>query len=128
VVVDIGAYIGDTLSDYVRTFGKNSYKKYYCYEIVPANLELIQKNIESLRLKNVEVRAKGAAEKSGVLYLTGNEVSTVNKLSESGELAVPTVMIDEDIEGPVTLIKMDIEGSEANALQGCRQKILENHP
>ncbi len=72
--------------------------------------------------------AQRARLKRACAISDGNEVSTVNKLSESGELAVPTVMIDEDIEGPVTLIKMDIEGAEANAQQGCCKKILENHP
>ena len=35
VFVDIGAYIGDTMVDYVKTFGDRCYKRIYCYEVVP---------------------------------------------------------------------------------------------
>ena len=36
--------------------------------------------------------------------------------------------IDNLIEGPITLVKMDIEGAEENALAGTREHILKDHP
>lgn len=130
VFVDIGAYIGDTMVDYVRTFGDTCYKRIYCYEITPANLEYIHKNIALFHLNNVVVREKGASDRAGVLYLDppGDGASSVTKLGESGRIEVPTVAIDDDIDEPVTFIKMDIEGAEEQALAGCRKKIAENHP
>lgn len=128
VFVDIGAFIGDTLVKYTKMFGADCYKKIYCYEIVPANIEYIKKNVELFKLENVVVRDKGASDKKDVLFLPCDELSSVSRLSENGEIMVETVAIDEDIDEPVTFIKMDIEGAEEQALLGCRNKIVESHP
>jgi FkbM family methyltransferase len=128
VFVDIGAYIGDTLVNYTKMFGNNCYKNIYCYEIVPSNIEFIKKNIDLFKLKNVIIREKGAIDKNGFLFLENDEVSSISKLKQDGKHKVDTVTIDEDIKEKVTFIKMDIEGSEEEALLGCRKKILDNHP
>ncbi|MEY8352395.1 FkbM family methyltransferase [Lachnospiraceae bacterium 54-53] len=128
VFVDIGAYIGDTLIQYANMFGKNCYKRIYCYEIVPANVQSIYKNVETFKLKNVVVREKGVSDKSGFMYLEQDGISSVNQLGEKGSIRIPTVPIDDDIEGEVTFIKMDIEGGEESALLGCRDKIARYHP
>lgn len=129
VFVDIGGYIGDTLIEYSKAFGNNCYKRMYSYEIVPVNIEFIEKNIELFNLENVVIRKKGASDSTGTMYLASdNEVSSVNQLAEKGTLAVPIVKIDDDIEEDVTFIKMDIEGGEEKALLGCLDKIKKNHP
>lgn len=128
VIVDIGAYIGDTLVSYINEFGKENYKKYYCYEIVPANIDYIKQNIGNFKLKNVIIKDKGATNKEGISFLDNNEVSSISKLNKSKGMKVKTVTIDKDIDGPVTLIKMDIEGGEEKALLGCSRKIKEYHP
>ncbi len=128
VIVDLGAFIGDTMIDYVKMFGAHCYKRYYCYEIVPENVHYIHKNVELYGLRNIEVREKGASDKNGTLYLSVSGVPSISKLAESGERIVQTVRIDDDVPEPVTFIKMDIEGGEEQALLGCRKKILENHP
>lgn len=128
VFVDIGGYIGDTLINYSRAFGKNGYKRIYCYEIVPANIAYIEKNVERLNLDNVVIRKKGARDQAGTMYLSSNELSSVKQLSETGTIPVLIVKIDDDIEENVTFIKMDIEGGEEEALLGCLDKIKKNHP
>lgn len=127
VFVDIGSYIGDTLVDYIKTFGKN-YKNIYCYEIVPANIEYIKKNIELFKINNVTIRELGVSDKNGSLFLDKDEVSSISKLKSSGQFEVKTTTIDEDIKKPVTFIKMDIEGAEEKALLGCQQQIKKHHP
>ncbi|MVB12691.1 Methyltransferase FkbM domain protein [Caprobacter fermentans] len=130
VFVDIGAYTGDTVLSYIRTFGEDCYKRIYCYEILPADIDLIKKNVEQNKLKNVEIRNKGAADKPGTLYLNrpSDSVSSIAQLVETGDIEVPTVAIDDDIKEPVTFIKMDIEGAEEQALLGCRRQIADHHP
>ena len=128
VFVDMGAYIGDTAVDYYNTFGADGYKRIYCYEIVPSNVEFVRKNVELFHMKNVEVRFKGASDKNGVLYLKDNPTTSTSYLKEEGEIEIPTVAIDDDIDEPVSFIKMDIEGGEEQALMGCRGKIRESHP
>jgi len=128
IFVDIGAYIGDTLIQYTNMFGKNCYKQIYCYEIVPANVQSIYKNVETFKLENVVVREKGVSDKSGFMYLDQDGVSSVRQLAKDGSIKIPTVTIDDDIKGKVTFIKMDIEGGEESALSGCRNKIAQYHP
>ncbi len=128
VFVDIGGYIGDTLINYSKTFGNNCYKRIYSYEIVPVNIEYIEKNIELFHLDNVVIRKKGASDRAGTMYLSSDVLSSVSQLSETGTIAVPIVKIDDDIEENVTFIKMDIEGGEEEALLGCLDKIKKNHP
>lgn len=126
VMVDLGAYIGDSVIDYVSTYGVK-YKRIYCYEITPETIRVLKENLKNL--PNIVFRAVGASDKKGCFYITPNASSTsANILSESGELAIQTVAIDEDILEPVTLIKMDIEGSEQSALRGCARHIREEHP
>ncbi len=128
VFVDLGGYVGDTFINYTKVFGNDCYKKIYCYEIVPANIEYIKSNINILNLENVEIKAKGASSKNDIMYISTNELSSVSQLSDNGTHAVPIVRIDDDIEGEVTFIKMDIEGGEEDALLGCLGKIKEYHP
>ncbi len=128
VFLDIGGYIGDTLIQYAKTFGKNCHKTIYCYEIVAANIENIKTNIELFELENVIIRKKGASSKNGTMYLSTDEVSSICQLSGDGTFAIPIVKIDDDIEEEVTFIKMDIEGGEEEALLGCIDTIKKNHP
>lgn len=128
IFVDIGGYIGATLIGYARTFGAKCYQRMYCYEIVPANIENIEKNIKTYHLDNVIIRKKGAGSRNGTMYLSSNVLSSVSQLTESGAVTVPIVKIDDDIEEDVTFIKMDIEGGEEEALSGCLDKIRKNHP
>ena len=43
VFVDMGAYIGDTTLDFINSYGTDSYKKIYCYEITKKSLESAKK-------------------------------------------------------------------------------------
>ena len=128
VFIDVGAYIGDTLVDYVKAFGADSYKEIYCYEIVPKNIELIEKNIKLFNLQNVFIKEKGVSNKNGIMYLPQDIVSSIITLAEKGEKEIETVKLDDDINKKVSFIKMDIEGSEEQALLGCRKLIKKYHP
>ncbi len=128
VFVDVGAYVGDTLADYVRTFGRDCYKRYYCYEILPSNLSKIRKFVDDNGLKNVVVCGRGAGEKADEMFTTDVDMSSVGQLDKKGSVRVPVVAIDEDIKEPVTFIKMDIEGAEEEALRGCLETVRRYHP
>jgi len=128
VFVDIGGFIGDSIINYVRNYGKKCYKKIYTYEIIPANIEYIKENIRRLELENIEICEKGAASENGTMFISANELSSIIHLADEGSYAVPIVKIDDDIKERVTFIKMDIEGAEADALAGCAETIRKHHP
>ncbi len=124
VMVDLGAFIGDTVHNYVETY--SGYKRIYCYEITPNTFATLQRNLGSLQ--NIVYRQKGASDTEGVMYISENSDTSANILSDSGLIAVETTTIDRDIQEPVTLIKMDIEGSEQKALLGCAGHIRNEKP
>lgn len=128
IFVDVGSYTGDTMIEYIKIFGKNSYKRIYCYEIVPANIEYIKKNIEMFKFKNIVIKEKGATDKPDKLFIKNNECSSITQLTDTGEIEIKTVRIDDDIKGKITFIKMDIEGGEFSALKGLENKIKKYKP
>ena len=126
VVVDLGAYTGDTVKSYIRTYGEDCYRRIYCYEITPDSFGKLQKNLAGLR--DIELRLKGVADMPGRLSLSPNEYASANRLLPDSEGEVEVTTLDLDIEEPVTLIKADIEGMEQRALAGARGHILNDHP
>lgn len=127
VVVDLGAYIGDTVYQYLDTYGSDCYKKIYCYEITEETFEYLNNNLKNY--PNIECFRKAVSDCSGKMYLKeSREGASANTLKEEGDIFVEVVTIDEDIREPITLIKMDIEGFEQKALLGCKKKIQQNHP
>ncbi|MBD3839987.1 MAG: FkbM family methyltransferase, partial [Epsilonproteobacteria bacterium] len=51
-----------------------------------------------------------------------------SRVSESGHISIPTDTLDHLIDTPPTFIKMDIEGSESDAIDGARETIARYHP
>jgi FkbM family methyltransferase len=126
VMADVGGYTGDTVIDYIKTYGP-AYKQIYCYEIMPKLCVLIRHNLQGF--ERVELRQKGVAAKNGVLRIFEHEkFSSCSHLDENGTIEIEAVALDEDIKKPLTLIKMDIEGGEKEALRGCVRHIQANKP
>lgn len=126
VMVDIGAYTGDSALDYITTYRK--YKKIYCYEITPESVESIKKNLTEY--ENIHVINKGLGAKAGKMFLqTCAQDASTNGLDETGNgIEIEVATLDEDVSEEVTLIKMDIEGAEKDALKGCVRHIKEERP
>lgn len=126
VVVDLGAYTGDTVLSYLKCYGEDCYRRIYCYEITPKNFETLKSKLAPYR--DIDCRLKGISDAEGSMRLLDNSSgSSANRLTEGeGEVVVTT--LDADIEEPVTLIKADIEGFEQRALAGARRHILNDHP
>lgn len=116
VFVDVGAYTGDTVLDYIASYGM-SYNKIYCYEITESMVLYMKNNFSNL--PNVEIRNLAVAERVGKLYLDANSTSaSANRVKEAGVDAVNAVSLDEDIKEKISMIKMDIEGGEISAIKG----------
>ncbi len=126
VFVDVGAYTGDTVLDFIASYGE-SYDKIYCYEITENMMDYMKNNFANL--SNIEIRNLAVAEKAGKLYLNSNSASSsANRAQEEGELAVDAVSLDDDIKEKITMIKMDIEGGEISAIKGVRRHIKDDLP
>jgi len=104
-------------------------KKIYAFEPDPQSYQrcLARKREESF--SEVELFPFGVWSERTTLYFnaTGGGAARVK---ENGEISISTVPIDEvvDPEDRVTMIKMDIEGSELEALKGARNTIQRDKP
>lgn len=126
VIVDLGAYTGDTVKSYITNYGEDCYRRIYCYEITPESFEALRQATDGLR--GIELRQKGVADAPGVLSLVTNPSASSNRIGSDGDSEVEVTTLDDDITEPVTLIIADIEGSEYRALCGARRHIQTDHP
>lgn len=124
VFIDAGCYCFETSQSLIE---KCKVEKVYAFEPDEVNLNEINKVISKNNYKNVEVYNKGLWDKSDVLRFnaSGNIQSCI---SSDGQIEIDVIALDEVINGKVTFIKMDIEGSELNALKGAQNIIRENKP
>ena len=126
VLVDLGAYIGDTAISFTQNYGDN-YKKIYCFEISPETIKYLKANTSTI--PNLEIIEKGVSDKQGEEYLKINPSGiSANTLSEEGEIKVQITTLDDEIKEKITIIKSDIEGMEQKALQGAQNHIKTFHP
>ncbi len=126
VIVDLGAYVGDSILSYLKNYGDDCYKKIFCYEITPENFDILKNNL--VAYPNIEFKLKGISNKTGNMKINNNSTSSsANSLiSDNGDIEVTT--LDEDIKDKITLIKSDIEGFEQKAIEGAKNHIINDHP
>ncbi len=126
VFVDCGAFDGDTMKDFIKAVN-GQYHSIVCFEPV----EEYHKRLEK-RGKNKKVSAirAGVYKTSTTLQFNaeGGKGSAITSASEH-TISIPVRAIDDVPEcHNATFIKMDVEGSELDALQGAKKTILRNRP
>ncbi len=127
IFLDCGAFIGDTLGDFI-SYTKGRYGKVICFEPNPENVIELKKNIANRNIKNVDVFERGLSDKKQRLCFSGS--SEGGRISQEG-FAIECDTIDNlcfDNVSKVDMIKMDIEGSEYYALLGAKKIIQRDKP
>lgn len=125
VFIDVGAYTGDTILSYINNYGK--YKRIYGYEITLDSIQLMQNNLKDY--DSIIIKRKALSDVEGYFFITNNEASSsANSLAKTGDDKVYAVTLDKDVKEKITLIKMDIEGSEKSALIGAKNHIKKDTP
>lgn len=129
ILVDVGAYVGDSIAQYLNTYGTN-YRKIYAYEISSDSYDALCKNVARWQLHDVEARRKGVGAVRCEMFLDASATdASANRLCQEGgaQERVEVVPLDEDIK-ELTFLKMDIEGAEQDSLLGCERMIRSQHP
>lgn len=124
VFVDCGAFIGDSAIEFINAYG--GYKKIYCYELTSASYRQLEENLSGT--DNVILRNKGVSNKNQIVYIDERELDQGNSIAKKGSCPAELVALDDDIDEPVTCIKMDIEGAEKDALYGAKNHIINEKP
>jgi len=122
VFVDCGGYHGETSACFIL---KNpNYKKVCFFEPFPDAMSFAKNELIG---RNVEFIQKGVYSSSGIFKLTtGREDG--NAISLNGDIPIETCTMDEEIKEKVDFIKLDIEGSELEALHGAENIIKKYQP
>ncbi|PSR52471.1 hypothetical protein AHMF7605_02495 [Adhaeribacter arboris] len=130
VLLDGGAYRGDTLHEFIKIYNSN-FKSYIALEPDPTNLNYLNNYLASLEpdiAKKVSVLPYALGAKNETLRFDASG-GTGAALSSTGSLEVACVALD--IEFPnadISFIKLDIEGAEQEALKGAKTIIQNNKP
>lgn len=127
-LVDCGAYNGDTVEEFLNKMPKNTVKQYkvYAWEPDRDNYDLM---VEKYKANDSVIPVlKGAFSRSDRLYFSEGDGET-SAISDSGNVVIDVDSIDNVLgDDKATFIKMDIEGSELEALHGAEKQIVKNKP
>lgn len=122
-IVDLGAYDGDTIREFT-SFTDGKYNKIIALEPDAKNFKKLVRNTEGM--ENITALNIGAWNKKDTLIFA-KKAGRNSKLSSEG-VPVEVTDIDSIISEAVTMIKMDVEGSELKALEGAEKTIKKYLP
>lgn len=138
VFVDCGAYVGDTLEEFVRR-NNSGFKRYIAFE--PAHTLFHAMSLRTARLcaenfidaQSIVLENKGVGKSDSTLTLAVNSViKSGSSTSASDEgIDVPVVSLDQYFshsDDRVTCIKADIEGAKYDMLMGAKELIQRDRP
>lgn len=125
VVIDGGAYVGDTILE-IQRYIKGNIKDIFAFEPDNVTFDKLRENVGENEL--IHLINAGLWKNTSILKFE-NSGTLGSKLMEDAEDEIKVVSLDDyneegDLEN-VTIIKMDIEGSELDALKGA-EKLLQN--
>lgn len=126
VFVDGGAYTGDTLAVFLAKTNNVGCKKYYAFEPDTRNAQQLSNYISDNSLYFAEVMRRGLWSHEDVLRFQSTS-NTQSLITDSGDIEVKVDSIDH-LGLNASFIKMDIEGSELEALKGASHTIRNYRP
>lgn len=125
-IMDGGAYIGDTVEEFLQKKGTVADYKVYAWEPDNENFSALKKNYAGD--PHVIPVNKGMYSCKGTMCFSSGSGEGSHITDEGNiEIAVDTI---DNVAGTdkVTFIKMDIEGCELEALKGAAHQIKSNKP
>lgn len=122
IFMDLGAYRGDTIAEFLSF--ADSYEKIYAVE---PDTKTYKKLLENTKELNIECVNAAIYNKDETLFMQSNK-GRGTSVSDSGT-QFPGRSVDSILNSQkVTFIKMDVEGSEALAIDGAKESIKNYKP
>lgn len=131
VYADCGAYDGDTVKLFLQS-ADAGYRKVFAFEPDPAMLASLQ-SVSAGQEDKIEIVPKGVSDRDGTISFMANGVysNIVKETADSRDelITIPIAKLDSLLmdEG-VSIVKMDIEGGEYDALTGAAKLIERYRP
>lgn len=135
-IVDVGAFVGDTLEKFVfHSLGSLAY--YYGFEPGDIQYNALEKRKQRLcsewamNEEQIVLVKAGVSKENMTLYTGAKEKADLELISDStlGGEAIQVVALDEYLKDkPVTLIKADIQGMEMDLIEGAKNIIKNQKP
>ncbi len=124
VFVDCGAYDGEVTKKFIEKTN-HQYQKIFLLEPDPSLFQQARDNLQ--HQEKIVFLNKGVYHKNGTCFFqaTGNTSGCISKL---GQIRIETIRLDDVIKEKITFVKMDIEGSESEALEGMKELIQQHKP
>ncbi|SEF67657.1 methyltransferase, FkbM family [Butyrivibrio sp. Su6] len=126
VYIDGGAYDGDTIEE-IAFWTRNDFKRIYSFEPQVDKARQIRDKVLWRYGDKIKFYDMGLWSCNTTLHFTDGNDSVSGKVTDYGA-SISTCFIDEVVNEKVSFIKMDIEGSEVEALKGARQTICRDKP
>ncbi len=120
--IDIGAFDGYTSQEFIRLCP--GYRAVYLFEPDGNNIDSAKKRLA--RFNNIFFHQKGLSNEKKSLRFDSSGSSS--KISETGSIRIEVDRLDDIVAEQVSFIKMDIEGAEAEAIEGAVNIIEKYHP
>ena len=144
IIIDCGAFTGDTLKHFIDVFD-GSVEKIYAFECSRNQLDELNLFVEQSQNRKyspeIVVMPYAVSDREemlefyntknpGACFITENRTDAKEALYNSSVELIKTVSLDQVIPESerITLIKMDIEGSEYRALNGAIRIIQKYKP
>lgn len=132
-LIDVGAYVGDTLLDAHKKFGKNL-TRYVGFEPMEKNIIKLNQSIQEVEQVNpafeaiVHKKATGSKKSTTSFSYAGSSSTQTKNIDEDHEVVEVIRLDDVDECRGMSLFKMDIEGAEMETLEGAVELLRDSKP
>jgi FkbM family methyltransferase len=123
VMVDAGAFDGDTTDFFCQKYP--DYKSVHLFEPSVINISKAKKRLQNF--ERIVYYNLGLSKSAGTIMFEDDHGSS-SKVSDLGGTHIIIDKLDTIVNESISFIKMDIEGWEIPALEGCRTHIKNDQP
>ena len=128
LVLDVGANVGVYTKIFSNAVGPKG--KVIAIEPEPINIQVLASKFRNSE-SNVSIVKAAASDKNEKLFLIQNNFSPAGRYISNSGLPIQGVTVDEltsNIKIPLSLIKIDVEGTEGNVIYGAKKVIKKYRP
>jgi FkbM family methyltransferase len=130
VVYDLGAHVGFHTLLASKLVGARG--RVVAIEPDPANVRRLERHLALNHVRNVTVIQAAVSATPGTARFATNRNTQIGHLAAEGDVEVEVISLDVLVESrrlPLpTLVKMDVEGAESQALLGARRTLAAARP